>query len=125
MPASASSSSAAPPELHQLFHPAEVKVDAVRLVAFGQAADAVAFEAEGEPVLEATGAEPLVEVQRRFVPIERHPLQPHVAALLGQLGEVLHDGAADAAAAVLGADVDVLEPDAGAALEGGKGGEED
>jgi hypothetical protein len=38
---------------------------------------------------------------------------------------VLHDGAADAAAAVLGADVDVLEPDAGAALEAGEGGEED
>ena len=69
--------------------------------------------------------DPLVEVQRRFVPLQRAPFEPGVTALLGASGQVLHHRQADAAAAVLGPHVDVLEPDARAALEGREVGEED
>jgi hypothetical protein len=74
-----------------------------------------------QPVVEGRGAELLVELQRRFVPVEGDPLQADVAAFLGDAREVLEDLAADAAAAVLGLDIDVLEPDAGAALEAREG----
>ena len=73
----------------------------------------------------ALGAEAGVELERRLVPVQRAPLQPHVAALERQRRQVLHHQPADAAAAVLRPHVDVLEPDPGTALEGREGRVED
>ena len=54
----------------------------------------------------------------RFTLNRGAPFEPHVVALDHESGQVLHHLSADAAAAVLGPHVDVLEPDPRPAHEG-------
>src|SRR5690349_5027760 len=72
------------------------------------------------PVVELLGAETFVEANRRGVPIERGPFHAGTISPTGQLNQVLHDPAADAATAGRRADVHVFEVQAGATGKGRK-----
>src|SRR6185437_12519778 len=78
-----------------------------------------------DPLLEEGGAQGLVEADGGLVPVEDAPFQPPAAALGGQRRQAGEEGLADARAAVVGLDEEVLEVEAGAAEEGREGGEEE
>src|SRR5680860_518456 len=78
----------------------------------GELAQGVAVEAPHGPLVLGHGPGAPVEVVRAGVPVEHPPLQPRPAALDALRGQRLQQRAAEAEAAVLGSDEQVLEPDA-------------
>src|SRR5436309_11111795 len=73
------------------------------------------------PLLDPGRAEPVIEAERKLVPVERGPLEPRAPPLDREVREMRQKHSANARPAMLGRDVQVLEPDARAALPRGDG----
>lgn len=77
-------------------------------------------EAKDCPILHWDGAEFLVEIDRRLIPIEHGPLHASATTRVGDGGEVEQQGATVTGAAVIGANEEIFEIETGFGEEGGE-----
>src|SRR5690606_17623214 len=81
----------------------------------------VARQALDGPLVHRCGAQVSVDLDGGGVPVEHRPLHPRVAALGADAGQPGHQVPADAAPAVRGGDVEILQPEAVAPGPGREG----
>src|SRR5690606_37065764 len=86
----------------------------------GELLQGVAAEPVADPLVAGDGADGLVELDRRLVPVEDRPFEAVVPAFHADAGQLRQERLAVPAAPVLRPDVDVLQVDAVGARPGGE-----